>query len=310
MKRLTRDHKVFTLSKDHPPVMEIEPGETVLVETTDSFDAQFDKSTLTKWDAGTSTEDTSIDLSRALPHTGPIAVRGAEPGDTLVAELLQTIPVSNGYISCLPGFSRLLLGHKIPQDERWTVRIVETLPGVVKFDEGIYYPYRLMVGSLGVAPNGEVPTATPGDYGGNHDCYLYTVGSKLYLPVKVPGALVALGDVHAAMGDGEGAGTANEIDAEVTVKFDLIKRTGHLADFPVLETGTHWMPYGSAAETDDALAAAKDNAISLLNRKLGLDYADCYMLMAAACHIRINELVNPTRSARVEIPKYLLTTIF
>jgi amidase len=311
LKRLSRKHKVFTFSKQHPPVMEISPGETIIVETTDSFDDQFDKSKLAKWDVGTSPEDTSVEIERALPHTGPISIRGAEPGDTIVAELINILPVSNAYISCLPGFSRLLLGHKIPENEKWTVRIAETLPAMVKFDENIYIRYRPMVGSLGVAPaEGEIPTAAPGKHGGNHDCYLYTVGSRLYIPVQVPGALVALGDVHGAMGDGEGAGTAIEVDAEVTVKFDLIKGTGKLVDFPVLETGEHWMPYGSAEETDDALADAKDNAISLLNRKLGLDYADCYMLIAAACDIRINELVNPTRSARVEIPKYILNTIF
>lgn len=309
MKRLTRDHKIFEFSKDHKPAMEINAGETVIVETTDSFDDQFDKSKIAEFDAGTSTEDTWIDLKRALPHTGPIYVRGAEPGDILVAELRRIVPVSNGYISALPGFSRLLLGHKIPEKEKWTVRIVETQRGMIKFSENIYYPYRLMVGSLGVAPAGDpLPTPTPGDHGGNHNCYLYTIGARLHIPVYHKGALVALGDVHGAMGDGEGAGTANEVDSEVTVKFDVIK--GQKLEFPVLETGDAWMPYGTAKETDDTLAAAKDNAITLLQRNLGLEYSDCYMLIAATCHIRINELVNPARSARVEIPKYILPTIY
>jgi len=309
IKRLSREHKIFEFSKDHEPAMKIDAGETVIVETTDSFDAQFDRSKIAEFDAGTSPDDTWIDLDRALPHTGPIYISGAEPGDILVAELRRIVPVSNGYISALPGFSRLLLGHKIPEKQTWKVRIVETQRGLIKFSENIYYPYRLMVGSLGLAPAGDpMPTPTPGDHGGNHDCYLYTMGSKLYIPIQVEGALVSLGDVHGAMGDGEGAGTANEVDSEVTVKFDVIK--GEKLEFPVLETANKWMPYGTAEETDDALAAAKDNAITLLQRNLGLDYADSYMLIAAACHIRINELVNPTRSARVEIPKYIMPSLF
>lgn len=311
MRRLTRDNKIFEFSKDHKPAMEVDPEETIVVETTDSFDAQFDRSTLRRFDAGSSEEDTSIELDRALPHTGPIYVRGAEPGDILVVNLVRILPVSNGFISCLPGFSRLLLGSKVPESERWTVRITEFHPGVIKFSEDVYYPYRLMVGSLGVAPAGDpVETAKPSEHGGNHDCYLFADNTTLYLPVFVPGALVALGDVHGAMADGEGAGTANECDAEVTLRFGLMKGKAELAHFPVLETGEHWITYGWGKETDEALASAKDNAIAILQRELGLDYADCYMLIAAACHIRINELVNPNRSARVEIPKYLIASIF
>ena len=301
MKKLERRHKVFRFDHSDPPAVELDPGESIVVETTDSFDGQFDLRQPHR-PAPDAARNVSLDPGRAMPMTGPIYVRGAQPGDALAAEILGLVATSNGFV--LPEFNRLLREGARP-DERWVAQIVELRRGKIQLNGGLQLPYRLMVGSLGVAPVGQpVDALIPGDHGGNHDCIHCGQGATLHLPVQVPGALVSLGDVHAAMGDGEVAGTAVECDGEVTLCFHLHK--GESTPGPVLETADRWMIYGYGPATDEAIAMATERTLALLMRRLGFGLAEAYTLLAAAGHMRLNEVVNPNRSARVEIPKQVV----
>ncbi|HOQ99789.1 MAG TPA: acetamidase/formamidase family protein [Anaerolineae bacterium] len=300
MKTIERRHKVFQFSRDDPPAAEVEPGELVLVETTDSLDGQIDVSRPGKIDLGPG-NGTTVDPGRALPLTGPIAVRGAAPGDVLAAEIVGLVATGNAFI--LPEFGELLATAGA-MEEQWAARVVELKRGKIQLTETLQLPYNFMVGCLGVAPAAApADTPTPGDYGGNHDCIHFGQRSALYLQVQVPGALVSLGDVHAAMGDGESAGTAVECDGEVLLRFRLYP--GRSIPGPVLETEAEWMVFGHGPTTDEAIAMAKHRAIDLLMRRLAVTRGDAYMVLAAVGHLRLNETVNPNCSARVEIPKYV-----
>jgi len=298
VKSLERTRRVYRFSREDRPAIEVEPGEVLLVETADSLDGQIDleqPGLLRLGEAGS----LGVDLGRAMPLAGPIWVKGAEPGDALAAEVLGLVAASNAFI--LPEFGELLADGAQAAEE-WVARVVELRRGKVQLTPGLQVPYRLMVGCLGVAPAAEpAPSVTPGDYGGNHDCIHFGQGATLYLPVQVPGALVSLGDVHAAMGDGEAMGTAVECEGEVLLRFRLYK--GANIPGPVLETCDAWMVFGHGPRPEDAIALGRHRAVDLLMQRLGIGRGDALMLLAAVGDMRLNEVVNPNCSARVEIPK-------
>jgi amidase len=299
LRRLERRYKVYQFSRHGPPAIEVAPGEALTVETTDSADGQVDLGRPGLVALGAGPDRVAIDPHRAMPMTGPIYLRGAEPGDVVGIEVLGLVAEGNGFL--LPGFDRLLEEESLPDGQEWA-RIAELRRGSIEYAEGLQLPYRLMVGSLGLAPAGDpVDTLTPGDHGGNHDCLHLRAGATLYLQVQVVGALVALGDVHATMGDGEVTGTGLECDGQVTVRLHLYK--GRSIPGPLLATEDAWMVYGYGRGTDEAIAMARDRALELLVRYRGLTAADAAMLLAAVGDLRLNEVVNPNHSARVELPK-------
>src|SRR5205814_10563135 len=162
------------------------------------------------------------DPRRVNPAAGPVWVEGARPGDELVVTIEAIRLAEQGYIRATPG--GLLAGLAgpvaaiVPVEDGATL----ALPG------GLRLPARPMVGVIGTAPaGGEVLTAVPGPQGSNLDCNLVRAGARVHLPVHVEGALLALGDVHASMGDAEVSGTGVEINAEVTARVDLLPGTAH-----------------------------------------------------------------------------------
>ncbi len=302
MRCLARSSKVYELSRHSPPAIEVNAQETIIVETTDSADGQICQTSPGLSTIEATCPDGGFDPDRALPLTGPIYLRGAEPGDVIGAEVVGLVATGNAFV--LPGFEHILKTDAHPGAVA-RVRVVELRHGAIQYDEHLQFPYGLMVGALGVAPAGDPwDTLTPGDHGGNHDCIHLRAGSTLYLPVQVPGALLSLGDVHAAMGDGEVAGTALECNGEVTLRLHLYR--GWRIPGPLLETGEHWMIFGCGKNTAESIAVARHRATNLLSRRLGVDATEANMLLAAVGDLRLNEVVNPQHSARVELPKRLL----
>ena len=156
------------------------------------------------------------------PLTGPVAIEGAQPGDTLVVEIVAIEPAPWGWTGCRPGGIGLL-DDEVEEAARhiWDCRDGQT----AHFKPGISLPMAPFPGVIGVAPAkpGQHPTAPPDRHGGNMDIRQLTAGSTLYLPVLVPGALFSVGDVHGAQGDGEVSGTGIELEARVTLRFELEK---------------------------------------------------------------------------------------
>ena len=162
-----------------------------------------------------------------------------------------------------------------------------------------------MIGVIGVAPaDGAVPCGTPGDHGGNMDCTRITAGATLLLPVAVPGALFALGDLHAAMGDGEVGVSGVEIAGQVTIRVEVLHGAAWPA--PMVITDADASVISSAPTLDEAADIAAERAVRWLSTAAGLTLADAVMLLSAIGRLRICQVVDPLKTARMEIDRAAL----
>jgi amidase len=279
---------IYSFSARHQPVAELAPGEVIVVETADCYSGQVHQ-------AGQSLE--AIDHRKTNPATGPFYVSGTEPGDTLVVEILEIKTAQQGIMVVAPNMG--VLGDQVATPELRLIKLHETS---ISFGE-LTLPLQPMLGVIGVAPEAEeAGTDLPGPHGGNLDTKEIRPGSKVYLPVFHPGALLALGDVHALMGDGEVSGTAVETSAEVKIRVDVIK--GQPLDLPRVKTEQGLYFLASAREIPEAMEAACRAAVCYLMEQ-GHSPADAYMLAGAAGQLQISQVVNPLSTVKFFIPKYL-----
>ncbi len=291
MQRLTRDQIVYSLDKQHPPAIEIDPGATLLLET---------------YDARTGTIHSAADLLDhphpvgANPATGPIYVRGAQPGDSLAVEILQIDLADEGFLAV-----KAHIGLLAQQAQRFETRMIPIRDNQVIFSDRIRFPVRPMVGVIGTAPAGDgIATGDAGAHGGNMDNRYIRPGTTVYLPVQVPGALLGIGDVHAAMGDGEITMVGLEICAEVTVRVDLLK--GMPCRRPWLETAEDWVTTGDDIDPAHACRIAAEEMIDLLQDKLDVSFEEAYMLLSARGDVQICQMCAPgevATTARAVFPK-------
>jgi formamidase len=332
---------------DLPPALVVEPGDEIVIDCRDGLDGQITPATL---DA----DLLAVDLDRGHPLSGPIAVRGAEPGDVLKVEILAVETDDFGSTAIFPGFGLLGDLFEEPFLVTWGLHDGTATSGRL---EGVRIPADPFVGVIGVAPsparmeqfrareaavveaggvalppdaNGAVPpgepyastalrTIPPRETGGNLDVPQARAGSTVFLPVDVAGALLSLGDVHFAQGDGEVCGTAIEAHGRVTIRVDVLPaaKLGHRPQTPAFEsvepawkggrrhfvtTGLPIRPDGSNADLDTTLAArnALLAMIDWLGAERGLGREQAYVLCSVAVDLRISEIVdipNPVVSA-------------
>jgi amidase len=290
--RVSRDQIIWAFGPDLEPVLEVEPGATVTFETNDCFSGQIQ------------TEDdlvTEIDLNRVNSATGPVAVRGAEPGDSLVVELLDVRPAERGFATLIPGFGQLIDQVRSP-----LTRVFEVEDGWIRQTETIRFPVRPMVGVVGVATGGEtLSNGLAGQHGGNLDNHLHGKGARIYFPVRQPGGMFAVGDMHASMGDGEICFTGVEIAGEVDVRFELLE--GKQARWPVTELAERWIAHATAPELPDALRLASEEAARLLVDEWGFTIEDAFIFLSVACDAGIAQACKPCPGfgtiARFAIPR-------
>ena len=235
MIRIPRDHLTYQFSPDLTPVATIDPGDLVVFETYDTSSGRL-----------TSRDDLEAflrvrDPKKVNPAAGPVFVQGAEPGDELIVEIVDITLARQGWVRIVRGAG--VLQSEIDQDG---ISFVQVEGDELVFDMGLRMPARPMVGVIGTAPaTGVIYTAEPGPQGSNIDVNVITVGARVHLPVHVPGALLAIGDVHATMGDGEATGTGVEIPAEVTARVELSKGTAPGRVW--IETADAWVTTGHAS---------------------------------------------------------------
>ncbi|NLZ55663.1 MAG: acetamidase/formamidase family protein [Clostridiaceae bacterium] len=287
MKIITRDKVVYVMDKKNPPVETANSGERVVFQTCDCFNNAIRKNT---------DMVSGVDFSRVNPATGPLYINGAEPGDTLMIRVLSISLDVQGAAVAAPGLGRL--GAMVEREET----VICPIEGEYARYLDYRIPLRKMIGVVGTAPAGEaVVTATPGAHGGNLDTTAITEGVSLYLPVNVPGALLAIGDLHASMGDGEIMGAALEISGEVEVEVSLLKNCDY--PLPLLETEDRWITIASAATAEEASDRAIRNMVDLLRQKTGLSFNQAGMLLSLAGDLRVSQIVNPRITMRLELSK-------
>lgn len=275
------------------PVATVADGEEFWVEARDCYDGQV---------ASQRTLRSMLDASRFMPCTGPVAVEGAVPGTSLRVDILAIEPAEQGFMPLKPGLG--ILGSEVTKESTLAVP-VDMAKGVLRLGP-IVVPLHLMVGAIGTAPLGKpIPSNTPGDHGGNLDAREIAPGATLCLPVFAPGALLALGDLHAAMGDGELCGLGVETSGRVKLRV-------HLSPEPLrrprVETPEAWVTLATGATLEEALRNAALDMLDLIRREYGVELDIAYRLLSIAGQAGISQVVDPLLGAKVAFPKNLART--
>ena len=291
MKRISKENVIYTFSSKHKPVDKVNPGEYLLFETEDAFGGQV---------KGDETPPDKLDWSRVDGATGPVYVEEAEPGDTLVVDVLDIRLRETGAIAVIPGSGGL--SHLSFSPKAKVVRIDRSY---VYFGD-LRIPIRPMIGTIGVAPEKEeIPTGYPGRHGGNMDVSELGIGTRVYLPVFAEGGLLALGDLHAVQADGELCVSAIESPGEVLVRVDVIK--GKRVNWPILETSDSFQVISAGKSLDEAMKEAAQEAVTTLMRAKNVSFEEAYMLGSLLIDLRINQVVDPLMGVRAVIPKSIVS---
>ena len=281
----TKTHTVW--DREIPPIAILTPGDEVTVDTTEASAGQLTASSAPA-------DVAALDFNNVNPVTGPFEVHGARPGDALVVDILDVSVDSWGWTANIPGFGLLAADFPDPHLRISTIAADrgELLPG-------LSVPVVPMVGTIGVAPPEPGPHAMvpPRRWGGNLDIRHIGPGARLVLPVGVDGALLSLGDAHAAMGDGEVCGTGVETNATVRIRVDL--RPGEAPDTPLVHTHPRTHRTGPALATTGigpdlmtAAATATRALVAEVAARTDLAPVDAYLLASVAADLKISEVVD------------------
>ena len=286
-------------SAANPPALRVFPGDTVRTRTFDASGRDNDRRT-----PGGNLE------------TGPFYVEGALPGDTLVVKLNQVrvnrdsarqgsringrtvTPAFVASAQYSPGFD----GEWKLDREKGTATLAHPTPRMKNFT----VPILPMLGCIATAPPGEqVYRGTDlGPFGGNMDYNQMGEGVTLYLPVFHPGALLTMGDAHAAMGDGELTGSALETSVDVEFTVDVIR--GFASAGPRLENADYIMAMGVAGSVPDAIQVATAELANWLKRDYKLNDSEVAVLLGAVLKYDITEMVDPQFNVVAKVPKSAL----
>ena len=277
--------------RSYPPRVEIEAGDTVIFECREAVDGQVTP------DSGHDAV-ANLDFSRIHPLTGPVFVKGAQPGDTLEVEILNLKHKGWGWNGHLPGFGLLADDFDYPFVQHWRL---EENSCFFRDSDKVEVPFEPFCGVMGVAASeeGRLSTIPPRFNGGNIDIRGLTIGATLYLPVQVQGALFSTADCHSAQGDGEVTGTGIETPMTVTLRFNLrkdmaIKELQFSTPSPLTRADTKGY-FCTTAHGEDLYLNSQNAVrymIEWLQANHGLSRSQAYCLCSAAADLKISEIVD------------------
>lgn len=292
MLKLEKEHSIYVFSPNNNLVIKIKPEEKIIIETMDALSDEI------------TSEDQpfeAINWDRVNPATGPIFIEGGKIGDILEVKI-EKINITRDYGVMLTGKDMGVLGNEF---EKNYIKIVP-----IKNNKAYLFDYEIpiepMIGVIGTAPKDkEIPCGTPGEHGGNMDCKIIKEGSTIYLPINVKGALFALGDLHAIMGDGEVCVTGVEIPAEVEVTFNIIKNKNW--KLPMVKTNDKIITIASKKTLDEAAFSATKNMVEYLEAEYYFTKEKAMFLLSATGDLRICQVVDPLKTVRMELPLEILS---
>lgn len=288
------------------PVLRLKPGDVLETNTLDAFGNVLQKP-----------GDTLSMVKGDNPLTGPFYIESAEPGDILAVKILDLQVDGNQGVGAFgPGFGALnatnytpMLGTPLPE-KIWFYPIDHaTNTAIFKAHDSnfsVKIPLHPFFGCIGVAPAGGEARSSivPAEFGGNMDSPEASVGNTVYFPVNVEGALLYMGDGHAAMGDGEVDGTAIEVPLRARIQVNLIK--GQKINWPRFENDDAIMTVGAYRPLDDVLRIAFTELVGWMHHDYGLSEMDSYELLSKVAKIHMNEMVDPNYVMVVSIEKKYL----
>lgn len=294
---LTADQTHNRFSAGIPPVLQVPSGAVIETYTKEATDGQL------------TPESTVEDLAHLSfdpihPLTGPVYIEGAEPGDVLEVTLHEIEVGEWGWAAVIPGFGFLA--------EEFTEPYLQTFqftPGatIARFAERARIPLRPFAGVMGVAPptDSMLSTIPPRANGGNMDNRHLTVGTTVYFPVFVEGALFSLGDAHAAQGDGEVSGTGIESPMRIVYEVNVIKG-GRRIEEPQYETAEYYAVTAFGRDLDEAAQKATRYMIDYLIAEHGMTRTEAYVLCSLAGDLKISEVVDiPHVLVSMHLPKQI-----
>jgi acetamidase/formamidase len=294
--RPTTGHPTFAV---RPPILTVKPGDVLESE---SLWGEWYEREGGKWPG----------------EVGPIAIEGAQAGDTLVVEILKVRPNRDTAVSTqgrnfgalVPDAGTAMLNETFPRG-RFVWRLDRAaMTGTLELPKSrlgrVTVPLKPMLGRLAVAPAGDEAFGGlwPGPFGGNMDASDLREGTTLYLPVFHDGALFYFGDGHAVQGDGEICGSGLETSMEVALRFGL--RKGKAISWPRMEDAEYLMVAGSARPLSDALRIAFVELIGWLVSDYGFDKSEAYQLVSQVAVIRVANMVDPNYTVVAKFPKRYL----
>lgn len=315
IKRVNRDQHQYFVSPDIDPVLEIDPGEEVVVETVDCFSGA-----ITSNDQKFSSVADVLEVVTGLNAvSGPIAVRGAEVGDVLSVEVIDIkVGMVNGkaVTAIFPDFGGLCNPYSIVDELGPDTKVCDIRDNVIEFPlrgKGmVELPVKPMIGTIWSAPAAERRLAYVYDVHncGNVDCHELGAGRTILLPVQVPGGMVSLGDIHACMGHGEITGIAMETAGDVHIKIDLIKaRSSEYLVCPQIECprtiGSVGCHFGRAL--GENVRSAFRDMVNRLNQFHGFDKMDAYQLLGQVGEVVVHQTLDDWNAVLVKVDrKYLI----
>ena len=287
MKHLGREQHIYVLDPQNAPAISIESGEELMVETWDAFQGERDPA--------------AIGAKQLLgPVTGPIYVNGAEPGDALKVDFISITPKEGAAHMVMPGRGFL--------EEQFT----EGYPTIIKFDSGyavlpggVRLPLAPSMGLVATTPTYPQRTASDsGPYGGDIDMKELVQGSALYLPVFVPGGMLAMGDCHAVVGDGAVAGTGAECSSDTHIRVSVEKGMGIRG--PRALTPDYFVVLSHGEELGPAMKQAVRDMVDFLVNEKGMSPYDAYTLLSLAGDVRVSRTFRPISPVKMMLSRKVL----
>ena len=302
----TTNDNVKYLFATAEPVLRLKPGDILDTNTLDCFGNALRKP-----------GDTVSMAKGDNPLAGPFYVEGAEPGDTLAVKILDLqVDGDTGVGAYSPGFGALTGSKYTPvlepalKERVWFYHIDHAANTAtykaLDSDFSVKIPVHPFFGCIGVAPaNGEARSSiVPAEFGGNMDSPEASVGNTVYFPVNVKGGLFYIGDGHAAMGDGEVAGSAIEVPLKARVQFSVMK--GRTIEWPQFENDAAIMTVGAYRPVDDAVRIAFTELVHWIHQDYGLSDLDAYELLSKVARVHFNEMVDPNYVVVTSVEKKYL----
>jgi amidase len=288
------------------PVARLKSGDVLETNTLDAFGNAIQKP-----------GDTLSMVKGDNPLTGPFYIEGAEPGDTLEVKILDLQVDGNLGVGVIgPGFGAInsskytpVLNPDLP--ERIWLYNIDHASNTATFHAhdsnfSVKIPLHPFFGCIGVAPAGGEARSSivPAEFGGNMDSPEASVGNTVFLPVSAKGALLYMGDGHAAMGDGEIGGTAIEVPLRARVQVSVIK--GQTIEWPRFENSDAIMTVGAYRPLDDATRIAFTELVKWIHREYLLSEMDAYELLSKVAKVHLNEMVDPNYVVVASVEKKYL----
>ncbi len=286
----------YMFSAETTPAVYVKDGAHLVFETKDASNGMICGSGEIHLDDGM--------RKKFLPLTGPVFIEDCHPGDVLRVDVIRISVANSGHLWSRPGNGVLSLSDRAYSQQAKVQDDVVSL--TLENQRVLKFPTNKMIGIMGVAPKPglEVKGNTPGSHGGNMDTIFLTEGCSVFFPVETEGALLSMGDLHAAMGEGELCGTGIEIAGEVECKI-YVEHNFPLSCPCIRRKGTITL-IASGSDFRDLVQSLTKQGSEYYASKFGISEKNAYLVVSSVGNIRVAQVVNPLLTLSLTLPEMVV----